>query len=236
MAAKKYMFALTVAGALLLAGCHSSTVTGSSGLSTGAPATGESSAPSTAEPSTPATTPAPSAPAPSVTVTKTVAPPIVKTTTAAPVKGCTTSQVNVIVGQDSGAAGTIVQEMDVHNTSSHTCTIKGRPFISPYGKLKQGSSTVEANLDDIVVKPIPSSFGALGASATTQTVTPGDYVVFFFKWNQVPVGSTPCDNVDGYDFQTPGSSIQKLITFTFSDCGSELQVSNVMSKTAAAGL
>jgi Protein of unknown function (DUF4232) len=221
MAATKFMFALTVAGAMMLTGCHSTTVAGSAGPANPAPSTAVSVQSSTASAS---------APAPAVTVTKTVAAP---PNTAKPATGCTTSQVNVVVGQNSGAAGTLVQEMDVHNTSTHTCTLKGHPFISAYGKLKQGSTTVEATLDDITVDPIPSSFGALGVAATTQTLTPGDYAVFFLKWSHVPVGSKPCVDADGYDFRTPAdSSIQHLITFAFTVCGGELQVSNVVSKSS----
>jgi hypothetical protein len=140
---------------------------------------------------------------------------------------------SVIVGQDSGAAGTLVQEMDPHNTSPVTCTIEGHPFISPYGLVKQGSSMVEATLD-VTVDSIPSTFGQLGVAATTQTLTHGDYAIFFLKWSQVPVGSKPyaTPTADGYDFRAPAySTIQHLITFAFTVCGGEMQVSNVMSKS-----
>lgn len=216
MAAKKYVLSVAVAGALALAGCASATTPATSDLS--------KSSPSVAASTIGAESPAPAVSAATMGVP---AP-----TAANPIKGCTTGQVNVIVGQGSGAAGTLVQEMDVHNTSAVTCTLKGRPFISPYGKVKQGGTTVEATLN-LSVNPIPANFGNLGAAATSQTLTPGDYAVFFLKWSQVPVGSKPCVNADGYDFRTPAdSTIQHLITFAFTACGGEIQVSTVMPKSS----
>ncbi|WP_412537950.1 DUF4232 domain-containing protein [Longispora sp. K20-0274] len=216
MATRKYVLVLAAVGVLAAGGCTSDPTPPVAG-SQGASPSGTASASA-------ATTPAMTAPAPAP---KTVAP------SGSPVKGCTTEQVNVIVGQSSGAAGTLVQEMDVHNTSAVTCTLTGRPFVSVYGKVPQGGGTVEATLGGVAVGQIPSTFGQLGAPATPQNLTHGDYAVFFLKWSQVPVGSKPCDKADGYAFRTPAdASVNHLVTFAFTVCGGEVQVSNFMPKSS----
>ncbi|GIG63141.1 hypothetical protein Lfu02_75130 [Longispora fulva] len=211
------MLVLAAVGVLAVGGCASG--------STPPVAAPQGASPSSTASATAAATAAKTAPAPAP---KTVAPP-----TGVAVKGCTTDQVNVIVGESSGAAGTLVQEMDVHNTSAVTCTLTGRPFVSVYGKVPQGGGTVEATLGGVAVGQIPSTFGQLGAAATPQNLTHGDYAVFFLKWSQVPVGSKPCDKADGYAFRTPAdASVSHLVAFAFTVCGGEVQVSNFMSKSS----
>src|SRR5262245_29064036 len=118
MATKKHMLVVAVVGVLAVSGCTAGTTPGASGPSSSSPSVAAS----------PTVTPTPVAPTPTATVAKAL--------------GCTTDQVSVIVGKSSGAAGTLVQEMDVHNTSAVTCTLEGHPFISPYGKQPQGGGTV----------------------------------------------------------------------------------------------
>lgn len=225
MIKKVIVLGVALATATLAAGCKSSSGNGAAPGAMIGPAASASPSPASA-----ATT-APPAPKATVTVTATA------TTTVAPglPKPCTGPQVVVTLGTGDGAAGTLVQRFIVKNKSGVTCTMDKYPFISPYGLVKQGSTKVEANLVDVTVEPIPSTFGVLGAAGGVQTLHPGDTAVFFLKWSQVPVDDNPCVQADGFDFKPPSNGIDdnELVAFKFTPCGNDLQVSQVMSPSVA---
>lgn len=213
---------LAVAACALLAAC---------GSSTNKPSADGGSVPA-ASPTVAASVPAPTTAAPAtavpqVTVTETVTGPVIGPTGPS----CTAAGLTVSKSTSDGAAGTLVQRFILTNTGAGPCEMSGNPFISPYGLLTQGSTKVEATLNEVKVNPIPSDFGDLGAIGGTIGLAPGDTAVFYFKWSQVPVGNTKCPKADGFDFQPPGdpsSDDQKLVTFAFSPCGGELEVSQVL--------
>jgi uncharacterized protein DUF4232 len=216
---RKLLVAGVVAGTVLaLAGCASSKqVTGASGIE---------SVPTSSAPS-----PKPAAPTPTVAPTPTPA-PSPSSSVAKLAKACTVGEVSVKPSTGQGAAGTQVQRFIVKNTASAPCTMAKYPFISPYGLVMQGKSKVEATLVNIKVTPIASDFGDLGAAGGIRTLAPGDTSVFFLKWSDVPVGSNPCDDADGFDFRPPqDSSINdnKTVPLTFTVCGGSVQVSQMLS-------
>lgn len=217
---------VTGACLLTLAACHSA-ATSASGLTSTATV---SAVPTAA--ATPLTSPTLVSKVPlTASPSKMLSPPATAIKTLPPITlPCKTSQLSVEDDTNQGAAGTLVEEFSLHNTSSSTCRIIGRPQISPYGMLTQGSSKVEANLD-VTVNPIPSGDTQIGGPATTVQLTHGDYAIFFLKWSHIPSGSGSCDDADGFDFQAPSDSIQKLITFAFTVCDGEVEVSNTMDKT-----
>jgi hypothetical protein len=184
---------------------------------------GSASAASGAVPSPSASTAAPS---PSRASSATPRPPAL-------LRGCTDAHVRVTLSTADGAAGTQVQRFILTNTGMVACTMRGHPFLSLYGPVKQGGTTVEANLDT-AVGHIPATFGDLGAASTTLTLAPGRTTVFFLKWSSVPVGDKPCDKVDGFDFRPPqdaNTGDNKLVTFRFQPCGGQVQVSAVLPAT-----
>jgi hypothetical protein len=144
---------------------------------------------------------------------------------------CGTSEVSVDPSTSNGAAGTLVQRFIVTNTTSTPCTAQGYPFVSLFGPMAQGGSTVEANLT-ASQEPIPASFGDLGQSGGVLTLAPQGSVVFFIKWSDVPTGSGQCPPADGFDFRTPQASTddQRLINYTFDApiCGSSYDVSQLL--------
>jgi hypothetical protein len=150
------------------------------------------------------------------------------TTAAGP---CATSQVGVGPSTSNGAAGTQVQRFIVTNTGTTACTAQGYPFVSLFGPMTQGGSTVQANLT-ATQEPIPASFGDLGQSGGVLTLSPGGSVVFFIKWSDVPTGSGQCPTADGFDFRTPQSttSDQRLIDYKFDApiCGSTYGMSQLL--------
>ncbi len=214
MVRKIFIASIAVATVLAVASCSSSTSGGgASGLQN-----------VSASPIYTAT----STPTPEATVT--VPPTPTPTATAAAAKPCANANLKVAAsGPDDGAAGTIVQRFLITNTSSKACTLKGRPGISPFGLMTQGTTKVEANLD-IKVGPIPADFGDLGGAGTLQPVAPSGTAVFFLKWSQVPVNDAKCPNADGFEFQPPqgASDNYKTVTYKFTPCGTAMQVSNVL--------
>jgi hypothetical protein len=55
-------------------------------------------------------------------------------------------------------------------------------------------------------------------------------LVFFLKWSDVPVGTTPCDDADGFDFRPPQqTSGNKPVSFKFTVCGGSVQVSQMLA-------
>jgi hypothetical protein len=168
----------------------------------------------------------------SATTATTATPTATMTATSAPAdtKPCSNADLKVTAsGDNDGAAGTIVQRFLITNTSSKPCTMKGRPSISPFGLMKQGTTKVQGNID-IKVDPIPANFGDLGGAAALRTVAPGGTTVFFLKWSQVPVDNNTCPVADGFEFQPPqGAGDNYLpITYKFTPCGPSMQVSNVL--------
>ncbi len=175
--------------------------------------------PRNADHAPPATTPAPA-----VTVTVTAKP--------AAVKPCKVAGLSIKVGQNSGAAGTLVQLFTVKNKSSVACTMNKYPGIDPFGLLSQGGSKVQANLD-WKVDPIPSDLQQIGAVGGLQTLAPGGSAIFFLKWSQVPVGDGKCGDATGFEFQAPqytGTAGNYLeVDFKYTACGEQLYVSQMMN-------
>jgi hypothetical protein len=221
----RYAVAGAAAAAVLaLAGCGSgATGGGAFGPASGAPA--PSASPSAPASSAPTVAPAVTA-TPTATVTVTPKP---TTTTAGGTAGpCTDAQVSVVSSDSQGAAGTLVARFTVTNTSGVTCTMDQWPFISPYGLSTQGSSKVEANLP-VTVGHIPSTFGDLGQAGGLQTLHPGGRAYFFLTWSQVPVNDQECPTADGFDFRPPQDSTgNKLVDYTFTPCGGEVRVSQIL--------
>jgi hypothetical protein len=221
----KKVIAVACAAAAIFAvsACKSSAQNGASGISSVSTAPGISPTPA-ASTSAPATTPAPAV---TVTVTATTAKPV----SAAP---CKVGSLTVTVGQDSGAAGTIVQLFTVKNKSTAACTMNKYPGIDPVGFLTQGGTKVEANLD-WKVDPIPSDLQQIGAVGGLQTLAPGGSAIFFLKWSQVPVGDGKCGDATGFEFQAPqytGTAGNYLdVSFKYTACGEQLYVSQMMNSS-----
>ena len=75
----------------------------------------------------------------------------------------------LIQGRRLTAVAAAVERFLMTNTSGVTCTVQSYPGISPYGPMKQGGSTVQANLT-INVEPISSAFGDLGGAGGLDVV------------------------------------------------------------------
>jgi hypothetical protein len=173
--------------------------------------------------------PPPPKPVTTTSTTATTLPPTTTTATQA-VQPCTTTGVTVTSSSSQGAAGTLVQRFIVTNTTAGSCSMNGAPFISPYGPLPQGGSTVEADLP-ITVGPIPAGFGDLGGSGGRIVVPAGETAVFFLKWSDVTSASGPCYKGGGFDFRTPQDTNSKLVPFSFPSeiCGGTLEVSQILA-------
>ncbi len=228
MVKRLFVSACAVAAVFAVAACTSSAQqNGAAGI--GSTASTPVASPTPVTPSTtPATTPTP---APVVTVTATV------TSKPVAVAPCKVGVLSIKVGQESGAAGTIVQLFTVTNKSTTTCTLNKNPGISPFGLMTQGGSKVQANLD-WKVDPIPSDFQQIGATGGLQTLAPGGSAIFFLKWSQVPVGDGKCGDATGFEFQAPqytGTAGDYLeVDFKYTACGEQLYVSQVMNKSVGA--
>lgn len=223
MLRKSAVIGLAVAMCGLVSACGPKTTeTGSSGLSTPSPSASASIIPTTPKP-TPTPTPAKPKPKPTATLTG-----------GLPINGpvgppCDANHVKVTVSTSDGAMGTQVQRFIIKNTGSGPCDMQSYPFISPYGLMEENGGKVEANLD-VTVDAIPGDFGDLGLPGGAIGLAPGDTVVFFLKWSDVPIGDGPCTEADGFDFrppQDPSTDHNQLVEFSFTPCGDALQVSQV---------
>ncbi len=142
--------------------------------------------------------------------------------TTPPPVGCQGSDVKVTKSTNSGAAGTIVQRFIITNTGTLACSMEGNPVVK-----------VEPSLS-VDVKPIPAAFGPLGASGGKQMLAVGDTAIFFLKWSQIPAGSDPCPQADGFDFRPPQDQSvnnNQLVSLSFTPCDGEVQVSDVLPPT-----
>lgn len=222
-------FALSVLAAAAGCGSSSSSAQSQGAVTTLSPtATVPEAATTLALPTTPAAAGGPSSPAavPTIGSAKTKLP--LAPTPGAPGGPCQTGDVKVTASNSNGAAGTQVERFLITNAGTHSCTLQSYPGVSIYGPMKQGGSTVEANLS-VSVKPIPSGFGDLGGPGGLVTLGPNGTAAFFVKWSDVPSGSAPCPTGDGFSFTTPAdNSHQVLITFAFGAvCGSTIYDSQV---------
>jgi hypothetical protein len=188
-----------------------------------APSAPPGSAPATGTTGSPTAAPKPSTPA---------------TTLPKPVHGpagrpCTTADLRVIRGVEQGAAGTSVTSFTILNRASGSCEMEGWPFVAPYGPLKQGGSTVEADLG-IPVGHITTADGGpvLGATGGLIGLAPGDTAVFYLRWSRVPAGSgDKCPQADGFDFRPPldpSTDDNLLVAYSFAPCGDTLEISQVL--------
>jgi hypothetical protein len=98
--------------------------------------------------------------------------------------------------------GTIVRRYIVTDTGSTSCILFGRPFLLLFGH-QQGSAAADVGLP-FGQLPIPAGFGDIGEIGGTVVAMRGEQAVFFMKYSDVPAGSTPCYQVDGFDFTPPG--------------------------------
>jgi hypothetical protein len=121
---------------------------------------------------------------------------------------------------DSGAAGTIAIAIQVKNTSSHKCTVKGYPAFTLSDH--EGSSDTD--------EPVQLSHGAyvtgaFGAPVKTITVSPGGHSGFVLAYSQVPTGSSPCATTHRMHLSLPGSGATTTGDVTIDVCGSPIQIS-----------
>jgi len=224
---------LTVVGfacGVLLAGCSAS-AHGNGNLGQLPRSSPAASAPPSTSPTTgtPTTTPSTARPKPP-TSQPTVLPTPVHGPAGLP---CTTKDVTVTADDEQGAAGTSVTTFTVVNKGNTPCEMDKWPFVAPYGPLKQGSSTVEADLNVAVHNLTPADSPTLGAVGGLIGLSPGDSAVFYLMWSHIPSSSDPnakCPQADGFDFrppQDPSTDDNLLVAYSFTPCGSRIEVSQI---------
>ncbi|HVX22871.1 MAG TPA: DUF4232 domain-containing protein [Acidimicrobiales bacterium] len=109
------------------------------------------------------------------------------TSTAATTGNCQPNQLQISTGQGTGAAGTISMTINLANSSSSTCTMKGYPGM-------QLLSSTGASLTTNVIR----GGGQFPQGPATQppslvTLAPGQSATFALSYEDVPVGSeTSC--------------------------------------------
>jgi hypothetical protein len=139
--------------------------------------------------------------------------------TTPPPVACLGSGLSVTKSTDSGAAGTIVARFIITNTGTLACTMEGNPIIAVRG----------TNVD---VKPIPSTFGPIGAPGGKQTLAVGYTAVFFLKWSQISADGSSCRQAAGFAFRPPGDASTTdnvSVDLQFSPCGGEVEVSDIFA-------
>lgn len=184
-----------LAGAAALAGCGSTasttttTTTGASTTTTATSSTTTTSAGSTTTTSTqPATAPT-----------------------------CTPSELKVLNGGASGAAGSIFTTIGIENSSAAVCTLDGRPGVALVGKRVNGTTG-----------PIPVTVKTTGSAAVfaiapaTVTLNPGATAAagFLIQSSDVPEnGETACPEVQSLRVSLPGSAAVYPVGASFTACG-----------------
>lgn len=154
---------VVVCGALLVAGCASSSSPSSPAAPSGSPSGSAPSGP--ANGSAPASSPAPSAPG--------------SGTAASPRSGagpaCPTSSLKVTLGPSSGAAGSTYLPIEFTNTGTANCTLFGYPGVSLAGGSPPAQIGAAASRNPVAAMALVRLAPGAVASATLQVTVAGNY-------------------------------------------------------------
>jgi hypothetical protein len=138
------------------------------------------------------------------TTTTTTAPPNSSTSSTQPtLSACTTAQLSVTAGLNSGAAGTIGQVLLFQNTSTTTCLLHAFPGVA--GLNSSGAQIVQATRE---VNQAP--FSGSAASLPTIQLTPGSTGSALVLGSDVPEGAATSCVTYAALLVTPPNALQSV--------------------------
>jgi hypothetical protein len=123
---------------------------------------------------------------------------------------CTTPQLSVQSVTSEGAAGTILNTLELVNISSVTCTVQGIPTVQMF----------DAGGIDVTTKDVPGG-GILSRPPDPAPIVlaPGAASPFGIAWSDVPVGSETCPAAAMLGVTPPGGITELSVDLMIAPCG-----------------
>ena len=140
-----------------------------------------------------------------------VSPPLQLPPTPVAVTECTSTQLSARTVSEEGAAGTILDTLQLVNTSNVTCTVQGYPTVLMFDSFGTLLSTNDVPGGGILARPPGSS---------PIVLAPGAASPFGLAWSDVPVGSeTTCPAAAMLGITPPDGITALSVALMIAPCG-----------------